>query len=217
MIFQKICMSNSMLYVSFLRKKGVIVGKGTAFYGTVKIDLTRPFLVEIGEDCVLTDGVILLTHGYDLSVLNRVFGDMLCSSGKVVLEGNNFIGNNAVILKGVTIGKNTIIGACSVVTHSIPSNCVAAGNPCEVIMNLQKYYEKRKLSHIEEAKALAREIYKKTKKLPKVSDFSWEEYPIFCKTEYSKSSPFYKSFEDFLLDAGITEKELKKGKCTSRC
>jgi acetyltransferase-like isoleucine patch superfamily enzyme len=200
---QKICMSNSHLYISFLRKKGVTIGEGTAFFGLVRIDCTRPYLVEIGKNCVLTDGVILLTHGYDLSVLREVFGEMFCSSGKVVLEGNNFIGVNSVILKGVKIGKNSIIGACSVVTHDIPSNCVAAGNPCKVIMTLEEYYEKRKVLHVEEAKAYALEIYRKTKRIPRITDFLWEELPIFQRTAYSNSEPIYKSFQEFLFDAGV--------------
>jgi acetyltransferase-like isoleucine patch superfamily enzyme len=163
---QRICMLNSHLFISYLRKKGVTIGEGTAFFGLVTIDCTRPYLVEIGKNCILTDGVKILTHGFDSSVLHEVFGQMFCSSGKVVLEGNNFIGVNVVILKGVTIGKNTIIGACSVVTHDIPSNCVATGNPCNVIMSLEEYFKKRKILHVEEAKAYAREIYLKTKRIP---------------------------------------------------
>jgi acetyltransferase-like isoleucine patch superfamily enzyme len=200
---ERISMFNSHLYISFLRKKGVTIGERTAFYGRVKIDFTRPHLVEIGKNCVLTDGVIILTHGFDLSVLLEVFGEMFCSSGKVVLEGNNFIGTNTVILKGVRIGKNTIIGACSVVTHDIPCNCVAAGNPCKVIMTLEEYYEKRKMLHVKEAKALALEIYNKTQRIPKITDFSWEEFPIFQRTSYSNSEPIYKSFNAFLSDAGV--------------
>jgi acetyltransferase-like isoleucine patch superfamily enzyme len=45
---------------------------------------------------------------------------------------------NVTVLKGVTIGQNTIIGANSLVVKSIPSNCVAAGNPCKVIREILK-------------------------------------------------------------------------------
>jgi acetyltransferase-like isoleucine patch superfamily enzyme len=47
-----------------------------------------------------------------------------------------FIGTNSIILKGVTIGHNTVIGAGSVVTTDIPENVVAAGNPCRPIRTL---------------------------------------------------------------------------------
>ena len=54
----------------------------------------------------------------------------------VVIKDNVWIGANVLILKGVTIGENSLIGAGSIVTKSIPSNVVAAGNPCRVIKSL---------------------------------------------------------------------------------
>jgi acetyltransferase-like isoleucine patch superfamily enzyme len=218
-------MSSPKLYVLLLRNKGVTIGEGTELFGHITIDCTRPCLVEIGRNCILTDGVILLTHGYDWIVLREKFGEMLCSSGKVVLEENVFVGVNAVILKGVRIGKNTIIGAGSIVTHDIPANCVAAGNPCKVIMSLEEYYKRRKMAYTKEAEAYALEIYLKTKKIPKITDF-WEEFPIFLQrtsnpddlpvrsqlgsaySNFLASEPLYKSFQDFLLAAGIPEEKI---------
>lgn len=53
---------------------------------------------------------------------------------KTVKIGNHvFIGARVFILKGVTIGDNTVIGAGSIVSKDIPANCIAAGNPCKVI------------------------------------------------------------------------------------
>jgi serine acetyltransferase len=54
----------------------------------------------------------------------------------VVLEENVWIGDSAIVCKGVTIGKNSIIGAGAVVTSDIPTNAVAAGNPARVIRRL---------------------------------------------------------------------------------
>ena len=54
----------------------------------------------------------------------------------IVIEDNVFLGANVVVKKGVTIGANTVIGMNSVVTKSIPANCIAVGNPCKVIRNL---------------------------------------------------------------------------------
>lgn len=56
----------------------------------------------------------------------------------VEIKDNVFIGMHCLILKGVTIGDNSIIGAGSVVTKDIPANCVAAGVPCKVIRYLEK-------------------------------------------------------------------------------
>ena len=60
-------------------------------------------------------------------------------SGKaapIYIEDNVWLGVNTVVLKGVRIGKNSVIGAGSVVTKDIPENVIAAGNPCKVIRSL---------------------------------------------------------------------------------
>lgn len=54
----------------------------------------------------------------------------------IVIEDNVFLGANVVVKKGVTIGENSVIGMNSIVTKSIPANCVAVGNPCKVIKQL---------------------------------------------------------------------------------
>ncbi|KNH16696.1 galactoside O-acetyltransferase [Priestia megaterium] len=64
----------------------------------------------------------------------------------IYIEDNVWIGAQSVVLPGVHIGKNTVIGAGSVVTKSIPANVVAVGNPCRVIREINnrdmKYYYK---------------------------------------------------------------------------
>ena len=54
----------------------------------------------------------------------------------VIIEDNVFIGARSIILKGVTIGRNSIVGAGSVVTKSIPSNQIWGGNPAKFIRNI---------------------------------------------------------------------------------
>ena len=54
----------------------------------------------------------------------------------VKIEDGVWIGGGAIILPGVTIGRNSVIGAGSVVTRSIPANSLAVGNPCKVIKQL---------------------------------------------------------------------------------
>ena len=222
-----ICSKNSKLYVTYLRKKGVSVGEGTTFFGHVSIDVTRPSLVEIGRNCMFTDNVSLLTHGFDWSVLREKYGEILCSSGKVVVEDNVFVGTKTIILKGVKIGRDSIIGAGSVITHDIPAGSVAAGNPCNVIMTIDQYYQNRKKKYVDEAKTYAYELFLKTGKIPQQEDF-WEEFPIFLKrdgqwgklpvrsqtgsafTNFLKSKPVYSSFEEFLVDAGIPKNKVKE-------
>ena len=56
----------------------------------------------------------------------------------IIVEDNVWIGGGAIICPGVKIGRNTVIGAGSVVVKDIPANCVAVGNPCKVIKHLEE-------------------------------------------------------------------------------
>lgn len=165
-------------YIKYLRKKGMRIGERTVIYApkTVVIDETRPWMIEIGDDVQITHGVIILTHGFDWSVLKGVYGEVLGSCGKVTIGNNVFIGVNTVILKGVTIGNNVIIGAGSIVNKDIPDNCVVAGNPARVIMSLEKYHERRLNVQEKEAMEMVQEYrkaYEKNPEEPEMSEFFW--------------------------------------------
>lgn len=147
--------ATSSSYIAYLRK----IGERTTIFAPTKtlIDTTRPWLVDIGNDVQITEGVTILTHGFDWSVLKGVYGDVLGSSGAISIGNNVFIGMHSTILKGVHIGNNVIIGANSLVNKDVPDNVVAAGNPCRIIMTLDEYHEKRKKAQINEAREL---VYK---------------------------------------------------------
>lgn len=59
-------------------------------------------------------------------------------SAPVVIEDKVWLGTNVMVLKGVRIGRGSVIGAGSVVSKSIPEGCIAAGNPCRVIRRLEQ-------------------------------------------------------------------------------
>lgn len=163
-------------FIAYLRSNGVSVGERCVFFAPSSnvIDVTRPYMLEIGDDVQIPFGVSILTHGYDWSVLKGVYGEILGSAGRVKIGNNVFIGARATILKGVTIGNNVIIGACSLVNKDIPDNCVAAGNPCRVLMSLEEYYEKRKAAQLEEATELVkcyRRVYNQDPGEKELSEF----------------------------------------------
>ena len=62
--------------------------------------------------------------------------------GKVVIGDWVYIGNNALVMPGVTIGDHVLVAAGSVVTKSVPANMVVAGNPARVICSLEEYKQK---------------------------------------------------------------------------
>lgn len=85
--------------------------------------------VLIGVNCSIIDN-----DGHDLHPNHRTSG--IPKVEAVSIEDNVFLGSNVSILKGVTIGKNAVIGNGSVVVQSIPENAIAAGNPAKVIRML---------------------------------------------------------------------------------
>lgn len=170
--------ASSEKYIEYLRDIGCLIGERTIIFSPTKtaIDITRPWLIEIGDDVQITEGVTILTHGYDWSVLKGVYGEVLGSSGGVKIGNNVFIGMKSTILKGVHIGNNVIVGANSLVNKDIPDNCVVAGNPARVVMTLDQYYEKRKKAQLKEATELVqiyRERYGKEPDDKALHEFFW--------------------------------------------
>lgn len=97
-------------------------------YNCVILD-TSP--VHIGAGAFIAPGVCLSCAGHSLDPVQRSEG--VSTSKPIRLEDNVWIGANAVVCGGVTIGSGSVIGAGSVVTHDIPAGVVAAGVPCRPI------------------------------------------------------------------------------------
>lgn len=171
--------SSSDRYIKFLRSKGVLIGGGNHIDPkTSVIDISRPSLVSIGNNCYMNRNFILLTHDWVTKVFIESGRDFLPSSGRVRIGNNVSFGQNVMVLKGVTIGDNCFIGAGSIVTKDIPANSVAVGTPCKAIMSLDDFYKKRMDLSVQEALEYARSIKERFNRRPVVTDF-WEEFPLF--------------------------------------
>lgn len=122
--------------------KHIEVGKNFfANYNCTIIDVAK---VTIGDNCQMAPNVAIYTAGHPVHPDSR---NSLYEYGAEVTIGDNvWIGGNSVILPGVHIGSNTVIGAGSVVTKDIPDWVVAGGNPCKVIRKIteadRKFYYK---------------------------------------------------------------------------
>lgn len=214
--------STSKRYYQYLNKKGVQLGENVKFYSpwTIVIDVQRPWMIEIGNDVHITSGCKILQHGYDWCVLQKKYGDVLGSSGKVKIGNNVFVGVNSTILRGVEIGNNVIIGANSLVNKDCLKSGVYAGNPVRFIMSIDEYYNKRKSKQLEEAKELISEYYKRYKKYPKkevLREYFWlfeNRNEKLCKTfenvlnlennkknsinRFKQTKPIFNGYEEFL-------------------
>ena len=94
----------------------------------------------IGNNVFIGGKVFITDHSHgdtnSISLGSAPAERKLYSKGEVVIENNVWIGEGVVILPGVTVGENSIIGANSVVTKSIPKNSIAAGNPAKIIREI---------------------------------------------------------------------------------
>lgn len=147
----------------YLIKQGARIGKGTRFFCNTAYLGSEPYLIEIGEDCVFATGTRFITHDGGVNILNhlRKFEkngeNILMDKIAPIKIGNNvYTGIQTVILPGVTIGDNVVIGAYSVVTRDIPSNSVVAGVPAKFICSIEEYYQKS-LSKVEPTKTMSKE------------------------------------------------------------
>ena len=94
-------------------------------------------LIKIDSNVLIGSRVLITDHSHG----NNEIADLLLppsqrvlySKGPVIIEENVWIGDGAAVLPNVTIGKNSIIGANTVITKDVPPNCIVVGNPARIV------------------------------------------------------------------------------------
>lgn len=121
---------------------------GNSVYANFNFTLVDDGDIFIGDNCMFAPGVIIATasHPIEPELRRKAYQFNVA----VRICSNVWIGAGAVVLPGVTIGDNSVIGAGSIVTKDIPPNVVAVGNPCRVMREISErdriyYYRDRKI------------------------------------------------------------------------
>jgi acetyltransferase-like isoleucine patch superfamily enzyme len=125
------------------------MGSDVRFYSPrASIFGSDPFLITLGSNVHITDGVRFITHDGGTLILRKHVPD-LDYTAPIVVGDDVYIGVGSTILPGVRIGNRCVIGAGSVVSRDIPDNSVAVGIPARVIKTTDQYLEglKRKSLH----------------------------------------------------------------------
>lgn len=126
--------------VRYARELGVQLGQGCRLAGIRRgVFGSEPYLVSLGDHVTISGDVRFITHDGGVWVL-RDRDPTIDVVAPIRVGSNVFIGLNAILLPGVTIGDNCVIAAGSVVSRDIPSGSVAAGVPARVIKTVDEYY-----------------------------------------------------------------------------
>ncbi len=130
-------------------------GKNIFLGNNVIINMNCTFVdnqpIRIGDNVLIASNVQLYTSSHPVLPEERLVPDwkerqttfFRTYARPIEIKNNVWIGGGCILLAGVTIGENSVIGAGSVVNRSIPPNCVAAGNPCKVIRYFDADKEKQ--------------------------------------------------------------------------
>ncbi|HEX9027300.1 MAG TPA: maltose acetyltransferase domain-containing protein [Clostridium sp.] len=110
---------------------------GNDFYANFNLVLVDDIDIYIGDNVMIAPNVTITPTGHPVDPDIRKPGTQF--SIPITIGDDVWIGANSVILPGVTIGKNSVIGAGSVVTKDIPENVVAVGNPCRVLRRISEH------------------------------------------------------------------------------
>ena len=119
------------------RKRGVEIGRNCHISPYVLIDLIYPELIKLDDNVTIGSNSMIFAH------VNPTANEFLKKHGyprtvkSVVIKKGAVVSVGCIIIAGVTIGENAMIGAGSVVTNDIPDNCVAVGNPARVIKKVE--------------------------------------------------------------------------------
>jgi acetyltransferase-like isoleucine patch superfamily enzyme len=116
------------LRIAYFRLAGISIGEDCMISWGAKLDVSGGRII-IGDRCTITHGCIILSHDR----AKKRIDPQDKGKGTVRLGNDVFVGVNSVILRDVTIGDYSIVGAGSVVTKDVPPSVVVAGNPARII------------------------------------------------------------------------------------
>jgi maltose O-acetyltransferase len=122
-----------------LRRRGLIVGRNFSMQSGTSIDWSHCQHITIGDDVTMARNVMILAH--DASTMRHLGYTRI---GKVDIGDRVFIGASSIVLPGVRIGSDVVIGAGSVVSRDIADNLVVCGNPAGVLGSTDEWLERKR-------------------------------------------------------------------------
>ena len=123
----------------YFREQGAQIGENCSIIP--KSLGTEPYLVKIGNHVTVASGVTFITHDGGPWIFRDEIPDLQVF-GPIVIEDNCVIGQNAILFPNIRVGKNSIVGAGSVVIADVPPDTIVMGVPARSFGSVPKYREK---------------------------------------------------------------------------
>lgn len=134
--YKRLARPTAKQWADYLRLHGGLESIGQDCEINNDVTITDPYLVRIGNHVTLSS-CHLIAHDGSIRQIQRSLGVRVGAVGKIDIRDNCFIGFNAIIMRNVTIGPNSIVAAGAVVTKDVPPNSVVGGVPAKVITSLE--------------------------------------------------------------------------------
>jgi acetyltransferase-like isoleucine patch superfamily enzyme len=130
---------NRFTIAEYFRQQGAQIGEGCSIIPT-SIG-AEPYLVKIGHHVTIAAGVRFITHDGGAWIFRGEIPDLQVF-GPIIIEDNCVIGSHAILFGNIRIGKNSIVGAGSVVISDVPPDTIVMGVPARPFGSTAKYREK---------------------------------------------------------------------------
>lgn len=227
--------NNPSIYNDYLKAAGIRVGENVLFTkpSSNSIDMSLPFLISIGDNVCISEGLTVFVHDYSAFVQRNITGEVLGGVGGVTIGNNIQIGANVTILMGTVIKDNVIIAAGAVCKGVLESGFVYGGVPARQIQRLEDFIAKRRQDQLRQAVDVALAFYKRHARFPDESIYyPIHLFPVFLQLKdwpdsfwngfgqklskqsilkyYGDFKPQFPSYREFLID--VEEKYVKKNR-----
>lgn len=140
-LYRRLCRPAGQEWALYVKKFGGLHAIGDGCVIQMNVTFTDPAYVRLGNNVHLT-GCTIFGHDGSINMLTKATGKVLDRVGPVDIRDNVFVGHQAMVMPGVTIGPMAIVAAGAVVTRDVPPGSIVAGSPAKVIGQVATYLER---------------------------------------------------------------------------